>query len=188
LGVVWLVCGKQGEEHMTTHITKTWFDGGKVVTQEIHESEVYKQEPVAWQYRDAKDDGTWSAWLGCDKRLAESTWREVRPLYTTPPAAQQEHDAYGYAKRLAVAIWEQHYKDVAPQWKPFDDLMGVLTQIDNMTAGLTAQRQPLTDEKINELRQQYGITSDGRGIKEFTKVRDFARAIESAHGITGEKK
>ena len=173
---------------MTTHITKTWFDGGKVVTQEIHESEVYKQEPVAWQYRDAKDDGTWSAWLGCDKRLAESTWREVRPLYTTPPAAQQEHDAYGYAKRLAVAIWEQHYKDVAPQWKPFDDLMGVLTQIDNMTAGLTAQRQPLTDEKINELRQQYGITSDGRGIKEFTKVRDFARAIESAHGITGEKK
>ena len=73
---------------MTTHITKTWFDGGKVVTQEIHESEVYKQEPVAWQYRDAKDDGTWSAWLGCDKRLAESTWREVRPLYTTPPAAQ----------------------------------------------------------------------------------------------------
>ena len=33
---------------MTTHITKTWFDGDKVVTQEIPESEVYKQEPVAW--------------------------------------------------------------------------------------------------------------------------------------------
>ena len=45
------------------------------------------QEPVAWQYRDANDDGTWSAWLGCDKRLTESTWREVRPLYITPPAA-----------------------------------------------------------------------------------------------------
>ena len=37
---------------MTTHITKTWFDGEKVVTQEIPESEVYKQEqePVAWMY------------------------------------------------------------------------------------------------------------------------------------------
>jgi hypothetical protein len=34
---------------MTTHITKTWFDGEKVVTQEIPESEVYKQEPVAWR-------------------------------------------------------------------------------------------------------------------------------------------
>jgi hypothetical protein len=58
-----------------------------------------------------------------------------------------------------------------------------------MTAGLTAQnqRQPLTDEQINTLRQQYGVTSDGRGIKEFTYVVDFARAIEAAHGI-GEKK
>ena len=31
---------------MTTHITKTWFDGEKAVTQEIPESEIYKQEPV----------------------------------------------------------------------------------------------------------------------------------------------
>jgi hypothetical protein len=42
---------------------------------------------------------------------------------------------------------------------------------------------PLTDEQINKLRQQYGVTSDGRGIKEFTYVVDFARAIEAAHGI-----
>jgi hypothetical protein len=43
---------------------------------------------------------------------------------------------------------------------------------------------PLTDEQINKLRQQYGVTSDGRGIKEFTYVVDFARAIEAHHGIT----
>jgi hypothetical protein len=30
---------------MTAHTTKTWFDGDKVVTQEIPESEIYKQEP-----------------------------------------------------------------------------------------------------------------------------------------------
>jgi hypothetical protein len=35
---------------MTTHITKTWFDGEKVVTQEIPESEVYTtQKPEANQ-------------------------------------------------------------------------------------------------------------------------------------------
>jgi hypothetical protein len=102
-------------------------------------------------------------------------------VYTTLPAAQQEPDAYGYAKRLAVAIWEQHYKDVAPQWKPFDDLMGVLTQIDNMTAGLTAQnqRQPLTDERVWELAANCLDSVAGR--------LQFARAIEAAHGI-GEKK
>ena len=31
---------------MTTHITKTWFDGEKVVTQEIHEPEVYKDNEL----------------------------------------------------------------------------------------------------------------------------------------------
>jgi hypothetical protein len=43
---------------------------------------------------------------------------------------------------------------------------------------------PLTYGQINKLRQQYGVTSNGRGIKEFTYVVDFARAIEAAHGIT----
>ena len=43
-----------------------------------------QQEPVAWQYRDARDDGTWGAWLGCDKRLAEDEYRQVRALYTAP--------------------------------------------------------------------------------------------------------
>ncbi len=38
----------------------------------------------------------------------------------------------------------------------------------------------LTDEQINTLRQQYGVTSNGRGIREFTQVCDFARAIVRA--------
>jgi hypothetical protein len=170
---------------MTTHITKTWFDGEKVVTQEIPESEVYKQEP----------------------------------------------DAYGYARRLAEAIWQKHYKAVAPQWKPLDDLMGVLTQIDNMTSGLIArqdkqepvawvrwddeenyydvrrtpptqenidylakwnrpawvpayphppQRQPLTEEEIAVIAAASGgLASDF--------VITVARAIERAHGIGGGK-
>lgn len=44
-----------------------------------------EQEPVGWQYREANDDGTWRAWSGCDKRLAEDHWRQVRAIYTTPP-------------------------------------------------------------------------------------------------------
>ena len=63
-------------------------------------------------------------------------------------AQQDESDAYGYASRLAVAIWEKHYKDTAPQWKPLDYLIGVLTQIDNMTSGLTRQAQQ--DEPVQE--------------------------------------
>ena len=54
---------------------------------------------------------------------------------------QAEPDAYPYASRLAASIWERHYKGEAPNWKPLDDLMGVLTQIDNMATGLTRQGQ-----------------------------------------------
>ena len=91
------------------------------------------QEPVAWMFEFP------------DKRVKPKfdsaphggNWQ---PLYIHP-----QPDAYGYAKRLAEAIWKKHYQSTAPQWEPFDDLMGVLTQIDNMTAGLTtppaAQRQ-----------------------------------------------
>jgi hypothetical protein len=48
-------------ERMTTHITKTWFDGKNIVTQEIPVEEVYKREwvgltnnelqPIADEYR-----------------------------------------------------------------------------------------------------------------------------------------
>ncbi len=31
---------------MTTHMTKTWFDGKNIITQEIPETEIYKREWV----------------------------------------------------------------------------------------------------------------------------------------------
>jgi len=45
-------------------------------------------------------------------------------------------DALGYAQRLATALWEKYGKERAPNWKPLDTVLGVLTQIDNMTAGM----------------------------------------------------
>jgi len=50
--------------------------------------------------------------------------------------AKPEQEAYGYAKRLAEFIWEKHYKKESPDWTPLPDVLGVLTQIDNMTCGL----------------------------------------------------
>jgi hypothetical protein len=64
----------------------------------------------------------------------------------------QEPDCYGYASRLATHLWEKHYKDAAPQWKPFDDLLGVLTQIDNMTSGLARMEHPEIEYKERILR------------------------------------
>ena len=137
---------------MTTHITKTWFDGEKVMTQEIPESEAYKQEPVAQIIALGQYEFPGLEWLSAD---------------------------HSFRAPIGTLLY------TAPQPCPTCEALARTVMMDQ-TAHDT-QRQPLTDEQINTLRQQYGVTSDGRGIKEFTYVVDFARAIEAAHGI-GEKK
>lgn len=47
---------------------------------------------------------------------------------------------YEYAKELAENIWSKFYKENAPEWEPCPDLLGVLTQIDNMVCGLVRFR------------------------------------------------
>ena len=50
-----------------------------------------------------------------------------------------------------------------------------------------AQRTPLTDEQVRNIAKQYALSLafpyEGKTTPEM-----FARAIEAAHGITGEKK
>lgn len=56
-------------------------------------------------------------------------------------ATERPEQSYGtkallYAQRLAEVLWEKHWKGDAPKWRPLPELIGTLTQIDNMTAGL----------------------------------------------------
>ena len=64
---------------------------------------------------------------------------------------EQESEAFGYAKRLAEFIWAKHYKNESPNWTPLPDVLGVLTQIDNMTCGLekaTPEQEPVATVKF----------------------------------------
>ena len=87
---------------MTTHITKTWFDGDKVVTQEIHESEVYKQEPVAWI------DAFGNVFPLGAQRGSKHLNEPMKPLYTTPQPrdwvslTHDERDAWQDKHRLMI--------------------------------------------------------------------------------------
>lgn len=45
-----------------------------------------------------------------------------------------EH-AHRWATELAISMAKRFYPEVT-QWKPLPDLLGVITQIDNMTTGL----------------------------------------------------
>jgi len=78
------------------------------------------------------------------KLLAEKSMREVQRL---GQEIEQDH-AYGYASRLAVAIWQKHYMKDAPKWKPLDTTEGVLTQIDNMTCGLVREKPAQPEQEL----------------------------------------
>lgn len=54
-----------------------------------------------------------------------------------------------YAKSIAVHM-ARHWSDTAPHWKPFDDIGGILTQIDNMAAGMM-RRPPNNDSATPSL-------------------------------------
>jgi len=131
-----------------------------------------QQEPVAWQYRDANDDGTWSAWLGCDKRLVEDEYRQVRALFTSPQPApvQQEPVAVvsGYYGGQCVIL-------------PIDP-----ARIFNSNTALytspPAQRKPLTHEQRVDLLAKFEAHKH-----EWHAPAILIDMVEAAHGI-GEKK
>ena len=78
--------------------------------------------------------------------------------------AQPESDCYGYASRLATYIWEKHYKEDSPEWKPFNNLEGVLTQIDNMVCGLVKaqpEQEPDTVMAKYEFQTYAAYKTDG---------------------------
>jgi len=94
---------------------------------------------AAQQALEALFEINWSNNSQWQSKRAES----VIPALRSALAQQQEQEpvAHYYAKHLAIAIWEKHYKDTAPDWTPLPDLMGVLTQIDNMAVGLAPPRR-----------------------------------------------
>ena len=48
-------------------------------------------------------------------------------------------DSKREAESLAMSLWRRHYQDVSPDFELCDTPAGVITQIDNMAAGLQAK-------------------------------------------------
>lgn len=88
-------------------------------------------------------------------------------------------DPYQYAVRLAVALWEKHYKTQAPDWKPLPDLIGVLTQIDNMTTGLTILNKTLEEcaKLCDSLRRKDYSTENDDWVAGTSDCAEAIRAL-----------
>ena len=47
---------------------------------------------------------------------------------------------FEYAKNLAMYLWQNFYKEDSPDWKPLNNMQGILMQIDNMLTGMTRKQ------------------------------------------------
>lgn len=94
-------------------------------------------------------------------------------------------DATAYAENLASALHSQHYAENT-SWRPLSgDLVGLLTQIDNMTAGLARNAAFLTAAEQAEPARDAGPVA--YGVKASTTMRfsSVYLACDYEHGDLG---
>lgn len=61
---------------------------------------------------------------------------------------ENEDSALVYAQQIANYIWRNHYKAKSPKFEVLDTLDGVLSQIDNMVAGLSKNSLTQPEKKL----------------------------------------
>ena len=72
------------------------------------------------------------------------------------------------AESLAMSLWRRHYQDVSPDFELCDTTAGVITQIDNMVAGVVQNNEKLLSFQCEV------ITSLQAKVKELTAAEDVA--------------
>lgn len=74
----------------------------------------------------------------------------ARLLATIADRDRRIAEATGYAERLLVALEAKHFGD-NPNWRPLSgDMIGILTQIDNLTTALTRSARIASLERVAE--------------------------------------
>ena len=105
-----------------------------------------------------RGEPTWSGLVSTAKDAADlitTLLARIAAMEAQIKGLEAERDeTYAYAKHLAEALFANGKFD-APQWEPLGDTLGVLTQIDNMVAGIRARAETaltaMTQER-DELR------------------------------------
>ena len=93
---------------------------------------------------------------------------------------ERERQAKNYATTLAIKIHAKHYAEVK-QWQPLPDMLGLLTQIDNMTCGLVRRtdKERLMVDALTLSVQAMRAPLDGwKGELE-------RKALDAAHAVLG---
>lgn len=73
---------------------------------------------------------------------SKETYADCKKLLRSIESHNQEgSEEYEQLKDLTVTIWKMFYREEAPEFEPLDDILGLITQIDNMVTGLERRRE-----------------------------------------------
>jgi 2-polyprenyl-6-methoxyphenol hydroxylase-like FAD-dependent oxidoreductase len=108
-----------------------------------------------------------------DKKMVDKAITALRTAIKT--AEKQEPVAWMYGCVGRGRMYAEELDDPAAGWQPL------------YTTPPAAQRKPLTDEQIWLEYQRFWPFHPAEEPRLAKDIAKFARAIEAAHGITGEK-
>lgn len=120
------------------------------------------------------------------------TWCELEDFRAKVAALEEERDALsralddakGEALSLACALYNQHYTEDAPDWAPLDTAAGVITQINNMVAGLS-QDNDYQFTRANEWREQSEVMRHRAEVAE-QQAQRMREALEKIAACNGQ--
>lgn len=99
---------------------------------------------------------------------------------------RERDDALTYATNLAVSLHCKHWRSDARNWEPLGELIGVLTQIDNMTVGLS--RADALQARVERLEKALRAWIDAtRMVVIDSRVRAEARSALAADGENNDR-
>lgn len=81
--------------------------------------------------------------------------------------------SFDEVRALCSHLWARHYRDEVPNWLPLDTLPGVISQLDNMTAGVS--------NDIDEMTAKFkkAITDLAAAREEVAVLRDAVEQAEA---------
>lgn len=109
------------------------------------------------------------------RRLAENLRRAASLLSDSKAGEDVPDPAYQYALGLATALRKKHYPEVT-QWEPLDTTLGLLTQIDNMVAGLAPTPPEASDDLVERVADRLRPFVTGTVDEYEIDIRNMARA------------
>ncbi len=97
-------------------------------------------------------------------------------------AARAAESAKREALALARELYSRWFRDAAPHWEPFSDVCGLISQIDNMTAGMGKKldAQAAEIERLKRARRPFNDAFAERVIDAQVKEIDRLHAALAA--------